>query len=192
MQKQLPMIATTARLLVAPIIFIVLFNPSPWANWWAAGLFILGSLTDWLDGYWARRYDAHTNMGKFMDPIADKILVLSVLIILLHRGRIDPIAPALLLSRDIFIGGIRSVAAADQIVIAAKTTGKWKAALQMIAVPCLFLDSQDWPLASAQIAGHIISLHTVGVAVLWLSVVLSLISGYDYTVGYFKAKGQKP
>jgi CDP-diacylglycerol--glycerol-3-phosphate 3-phosphatidyltransferase len=185
-KKSLPMAATTSRLLAAPVIFAVLLSETPWANWWGAILFILGSLTDWLDGYWARLYQAETNMGKFMDPIADKILVLSVLIILLYRGRIDPIAPALLLSRDIFIGGLRSIAAADNVIIAAKPTGKWKTALQMIAVPCLFLSEQDFPLASTQIAGYTISLNTVGVVGLWVSVGLSLISGFDYTYGYFK------
>lgn len=170
------MAATSVRFFVAPIIFVVMLSSWPFAPWLATILFILGSLTDWLDGYWARLFKAESNMGKFMDPIADKILVLSVLIILLHFKRIDPIAPAILLSRDIFIGGLRSVAAADNIIIAAKPTGKWKTALQMVAIPCLFVDLTFYNL----------DLHTIGTWALWVSVALSLVSGAEYTLGYFK------
>lgn len=174
-KKKLPMAATTTRFLVAPIIFAVLMSDCPWGQWVAAVLFIFGSLTDWLDGYWARLFHAESNMGKFMDPIADKILVLSVLIILLYYRRIDPISPAILLSRDIFIGGLRSVAAANQVIIDAKPTGKFKTALQMVVIPCLFVDVEY----------HGIRLIDIGHWGLWISVSLSLISGYQYTIGYF-------
>lgn len=170
------MAATTARFVVAPIIFVILLSDWSWGAWAAMVLFVLGSLTDWLDGYWARKYQAESNMGRFMDPIADKILVLSALIILLHFRRVDPIAPAILLARDIFIGGLRSVAAADNIIISAKPTGKWKAALQMCAIPCLFVDLDFFGL----------ELHTIGIWGLWVSVVLSLISGFEYTNAYFR------
>lgn len=179
-KKKLPMAATTSRFLVAPVIFVILLTDVPWGPWIAATLFILGSLTDWLDGYWARKYHAESNMGRFMDPIADKILVLSVLIILLHYQRIDPVAPAILLSRDIFIGGLRSVAAADNVIISAKPTGKWKTALQMVAIPCLFVD----------LSWQGVSLHDVGMWGLWVSVALSLISGLEYTLGYFRGARQ--
>ncbi|MCB0350775.1 MAG: CDP-diacylglycerol--glycerol-3-phosphate 3-phosphatidyltransferase [Bdellovibrionales bacterium] len=175
-KKKLPMAATSVRFFVAPIIFAVMLSGWKYAAWVATALFILGSFTDWLDGYWARLFHAESNMGKFMDPIADKILVLSVLIILLYFKRIDPVAPAILLSRDIFIGGLRSVAAADNVVISAKPTGKWKTALQMVAIPCLFVDIDFYG----------ISLHSIGLWTIWLSVILSIISGVEYTRGYFK------
>ena len=179
-KKKLPMMATTSRILISPIIFAVLLINTTGAAWLAAFLFILGSITDWLDGYWARKYDAQTVMGQFMDPIADKILVLSVLIILVHFRRIDPVSPAILLARDIFIGGIRSVAAASNVIIAAQPTGKWKAALQMCAIPCLFID----------LSWQGIELHQIGVVGLWMSVILSLISGAEYTLGYFRGVKQ--
>lgn len=175
-KKSLPMIATSTRFVVAPIIFIVLWIDGPFAEAVSVVLFILGSLTDWLDGYWARKFNAETNMGRMMDPIADKILVLSTLMILLDMDRIDSISPTLLLSRDIFIGGIRSVAALDNIVIAAKPTGKWKTGIQMAAIPCLFLDYE--------ILG--MNMIKIGQMGLWLSVFLSLLSGYEYTMGYFR------
>jgi CDP-diacylglycerol--glycerol-3-phosphate 3-phosphatidyltransferase len=176
------MAATSVRFIVAPIIFGVMLTGWPHAPWLAAALFVLGSLTDWLDGYWARIFDAHTVIGKFMDPIADKILVLSVLIILIHFQRIGPVAPAILLARDIFIGGVRSIAAADNVIIAAKPTGKWKTAIQMVAIPCLFVDHEAYGL----------NLYQIGVVGLWISVVLSVISGAEYTLGYFRgAKGAR-
>lgn len=179
-KKKLPMAATSVRFLVSPFIFAALLADTTSGPWIATGLFIVGSLTDWLDGYWARKFNAESNLGKFMDPIADKILVLSALIVLLHEHRIDPITPALLLARDIFIGGLRAVAAADGVVIAAKPTGKWKTGLQMVAIPCLFLD--------LQISG--VDLHSVGLWGLWVSVGLSLISGFEYSFGYFRGVKQ--
>lgn len=174
-KKKLPMAATSVRFFVAPFIFMALLSQTTYGAWVATGLFILGSLTDWLDGYWARKFNAESNLGKFMDPIADKILVLSALIVLLYEHRIDPVTPALLLARDIFIGGLRAVASANGIVIAAKPTGKWKTGLQMVAIPCLFLDFE--------ILG--INIRAVGLWGLWISVGLSLISGIQYSVGYF-------
>ncbi len=184
-KKRLPMWATSVRFVAAPFFFVFLWmsqkpGHSNAADWASAVLFILASLTDWLDGYWARKYDAQTTMGKFMDPIADKILVLSALVVLLHIGRVDPLMVALLMSRDIFIGGIRSVAAADGVIIAAKPTGKWKTAFQMIGIPCLFLADLHPALPTERI----------GYWILWASVVLSLKSGWDYTRGYFLKEPQ--
>ncbi len=170
------MAATAVRFIVAPFILASLYVDWEHGPWVATVLFIIGSITDWLDGYWARLYNAESNMGKFMDPIADKVLVLSALIILLYHHRIDPITPAILLGRDIFIGGLRAVAAADQVIISAKPAGKWKTALQMVAIPCLFLDFS------------VLSVHIrdIGLWGLWVSVGLSIISGVEYTVGYFR------
>jgi CDP-diacylglycerol--glycerol-3-phosphate 3-phosphatidyltransferase len=180
-QKKLPMAATGSRLFIAPIIYLVLVAQPAYFQWIAAVLFILGSLTDWLDGYWARKYNAESNLGKFMDPIADKILTLCVLVILIDMDRIGPAIPALLLARDIFIGGLRAVAAADQIVIAARPTGKWKTGIQMVSIPCLFVD--------VEYGGF--SLLNLGHFGLWLSVILSLISGIQYTHGYYKGAYKK-
>jgi CDP-diacylglycerol--glycerol-3-phosphate 3-phosphatidyltransferase len=170
------MAVTTVRFFVAPIIFTVLLLDLSWSYWAATILFILGSITDWLDGFLARKLNAESNMGKFMDPIADKILVLSTLIILLYYRRVDPFTPAILLARDIFIGGVRSVAAADGVIIAAKTSGKWKTGLQMVAIPCLFIDFEILNF----------TVHQIGTWILWLSVLFSIYSGAEYTLGFFR------
>ncbi len=177
-RKSLPMIATSVRFLLAPFLFIVLLDDSPRIRAVAAFIFLIASLTDWLDGYWARKFQAESNMGKFMDPIADKILVLAALVVLLQLRRIDPYSLTIILARDIFIGGLRSVAAADQVIIAAKPAGKWKTALQMIAIPCMFVDI-NW--------GRMTSLR-LGQIGLWVSVVLSLWSAGQYTWGYYRER----
>src|SRR6201986_3606460 len=134
MNRDLPMWLTLSRMAAAPIVIFILMTGWVLAGWTDAILFILASLTDWLDGYFARKYNLESNMGKFMDPIADKILVLGAILMLLDMNRVDPVMVFLFLARDPFIGGLRSVAAANQILIDAKPFGKWKTAIQMVAV----------------------------------------------------------
>lgn len=177
-KKALPMYATYARLIAGPLLVPILLWNSPWAGWTAAVLFILASITDWLDGHWARLYKAESPMGQFMDPIADKILVLAALIMLLDMGRVDPVMVIALLSRDIFIGGLRSVAAASSVIIAAKPFGKWKTAFQMVAIPCLLVYD---PLFGLPI-------YHIGYYGMWFSVILSLISGAEYTLGFYRGR----
>ncbi|MGE0763114.1 MAG: CDP-diacylglycerol--glycerol-3-phosphate 3-phosphatidyltransferase [Bdellovibrionales bacterium] len=176
-QTDLPMFFTYLRIAMAPVVMGVLYIPWVWAGWTAAILFIIGSFTDWLDGYFARRFNVESTAGKFMDPIADKLLVLGAIVMLLAMNRVDAFMVFLLLARDTFIGGVRSVAAANQIIIAAKPFGKWKTAMQMLGVPCLLIYD---PLFG------VVPLARIGYGLLWVSVVLSLISGVEYTVGYYR------
>jgi len=177
-KHNLPMLLTYSRAAAAPVILGILMSNLPYAGWLAAALFILASLTDWLDGYFARKYGVESNMGRFMDPIADKILVLGALVMLLAMGRVDPIMVFLFLARDIFIGGIRSVAAANSQIISAKPFGKWKTALQMVAIPFLLIYERLFGIPIAEI----------GYYALWVSVGLSLISGAEYTIGYYRTR----
>lgn len=177
-KHNLPMILTYSRAGAAPIILAILMSGWKWSGWVAAVLFILASLTDWWDGALARRYNLESNMGRFMDPIADKILVLGAIVMLLAMGRVDPIMVFLFLARDIFIGGIRSVAAADNLIIAAKPFGKWKTAFQMVAIPLLLVYEPQFGIPIADF----------GYYALWVSVGLSLISGAEYTVGYYNSR----
>lgn len=171
------MYATYARMMLSPFLVGLLYNPTKNHQILATILFCLGAITDYLDGYWARKFQATSDMGKFMDPIADKIITLSALVMLLYLQRIDPFLVILLLVRDIFIGGVRSIAAKDQTVIAAKNFGKWKTALQMVAIPTLMLKDTLPDMALQW-----------GYYLLWSSVLLSLISAIQYTSGYFAQK----
>lgn len=163
---------------VCPILVAFLSLDKPMWTWMAAGLFIAASITDYFDGALARKYGVISNMGKFMDPIADKILVATVLIMLVPSGRIGPIVVLLLLSRDILIGGIRSVAAADRVIIDAKAAGKWKTGMQMVGIPALLIDIDLFGLSTVDL----------GRGLLWVSVVLSIFSGYQYVQLYFENK----
>lgn len=148
----------------------------------AAALFLLASISDYYDGYFARKFNAVSNMGKFMDPIADKVLVTSILVMLIPTDRIEPWMAIIILARDNLIGGLRSVAAAENIIIDAKPAGKWKTALQMVAIPAVIIDQEYLGIPFAKI----------GYWVLWSSTILSVTSGFEYYRGYLKAKAPKP
>ncbi len=178
-QQKLPMQITISRILMVPIVVAAMWPGQLWWNIVAASLFIVASITDYYDGYFARKYNAVSNMGKFMDPIADKILVTSILTMLLFQGKVDPLMVIIILARDNFIGGIRSVAAADQVVIAAKAAGKWKTAMQMIAIPIVIIGNID---------SIIPYFDKVGYAVLWIAVILSVTSGIEYYAMYLKSR----
>lgn len=177
-KRKLPMWLTLSRMAVCPPLVVLLMMEGALWGWISAAIFVVASMTDWFDGYLARKYDAVSNMGKFMDPIADKILVATVLIMLIPSGRVGPILVLLLLTRDILIGGVRSVAAADRVIIDAKAAGKWKTGLQMVSIPAILIQTPLWgiPLVEA------------GTVLLWMSVILSLISGYQYMALYFASR----
>jgi CDP-diacylglycerol--glycerol-3-phosphate 3-phosphatidyltransferase len=175
--KKLPLIATLFRILVVPFIVVAMMVQPPFWNWIAAGLFILASLSDWLDGYWARKFNAESDLGKLLDPIADKFLVSTVLILLIPIHRIEALLVVLLLNRDIIINGLRSFAASKGKIISAGSLGKWKTGVQMVAIPALLIYENVGPLPA----------EFIGYWGLWLSFVLSYASAAEYTYKYFKS-----
>lgn len=180
--KKLPLILTVARIFATIPVAVLLLSSKNfdgyYLDWIAVLLFYTASITDYYDGYFARKYNAVTNLGKFLDPVADKILVMAILVILLHQQKIDPWMVMLFLTRDTLVGGIRAAASADGLVIPAQTTGKWKAALQMISVPFMMVN---------EIHPYFPNLK-IGYGLLWFSVLLSLISGWDYFKLYLDEK----
>ncbi len=178
----LPLFLTLSRIfLTLPIVCLALAQ-AHWTTWFAIILFIVASITDYYDGYFARKYNQVTNLGKFLDPVADKILVSSLLILFVYQQKIDIWIVVLFITRDTLVGGIRAAASADGIIIDAQTTGKWKAALQMISIPLIMTDFD-----------YIDSyLHTVkiGYFLLWFSVGLSLFSGWQYIQLYVHPKNK--
>lgn len=138
------------------------------------GFFTLLAFTDWLDGYLARKYHLITDLGKFLDPIADKILVFSVYLLLLNSQVIDPISLIVLLSREFIVAAVRMNAAVDQYVIAADSGGKIKTVLQMVSIFLLLLHVQD----SSTLAQMLVY------GLYYLSVLFALISGASYVKQY--------
>lgn len=176
--SQLPLQLTIARILITfPVAYLLTFRNSI-CDYVAVFLFIVASITDYYDGYYARKLNAVTNLGKFLDPVADKILVTSILVVLLFQQKVDIWMVILFVARDTLIGGIRAAASADGLVIPAQTTGKWKAALQMIAIPLLMMNDLHPNIQQTKL----------GYGLLWFSVLLSLISGWDYIKLYLTEK----
>ena len=135
-EMNLPNKLTIGRILAIPVFIAVFLMDYRYA---AAVIFLLAAFTDMLDGKIARKYNLVTNFGKLMDPLADKLLVMAALICLVETGDVAGWMVVIILGREFIITGMRQVAAAQGIVIAAGTTGKIKTVTQMIAIPFLFL-----------------------------------------------------
>lgn len=165
----LPNKLTMFRVILIPFFVVFMLVPvTSFDKWIALGIFIVASLTDWLDGYLARKYHLVTNFGKFMDPLADKLLVCSALICLIELDRIPSWMVILIIAREFVISGFRQVAADNGVVIAASYWGKFKTTFQMIAV-CLMI-------------ADIAALSFVTGIVTWIAVILTVVSMVDYLV----------
>ena len=165
----LPNKLTMFRVILIPFFIVFLLIPiTPYDKWIALGIFIIASLTDLLDGKIARRYNLVTNFGKFMDPLADKLLVCSALICLIELDKIPSWMVIVIIAREFIISGFRLVASDNGVVIAASYFGKFKTTFQMAAV-CLMI-------------ADIVSLYIVTQIVLWIAVILTVVSLIDYLV----------
>ena len=167
----LPNKLTMGRIIAIPVFIVVFLMGYRYA---AAVIFILAAFTDMLDGKIARKYNLVTNFGKLMDPLADKLLVMSALICLVELGDVAGWMVVVILGREFIITGMRQVAAAQGIVIAAGTTGKIKTVTQMIAIPLLILDNWPFALLSFNLPMDIIFL--------WAALVMTVVSGAEYIV----------
>lgn len=165
----LPNKLTMGRILAIPV-FIVVFLMGH--NVIATILFILAALTDMLDGKIARKYNLVTNFGKLMDPLADKLLTMAAFICLVEVGYIPGWVVIVILGREFIITGMRQVAAAQGIVIAAGMTGKIKTVTQMIAIPLLLL--KNWPCS--MFAPNF----PLDMIFLYLALLMTIVSGVEY------------
>jgi CDP-diacylglycerol--glycerol-3-phosphate 3-phosphatidyltransferase len=150
----------------------------------AAVIFVVAAITDLLDGYIARRTGQVTKLGKLLDPIADKLLVLSALILLVNIDRVSALVAILVIAREVAVSGIRAIAAGEGFIIQAETTGKYKMALQVVAITLLILEGTG--------LAELGNLHLAGIVTLYLSLVLGYISGGQYVWSFWKqvvAKG---
>ena len=172
----LPNILTILRILLIPFFIVVFAVPSISRSNWAAIIFIIASLTDWIDGYLARKYGQVTLSGKLLDPVADKLLVLSALIMLVELHRVPSWLAIVIIGRDVAITGLRAIASSIGIVIAAKEMGKMKTIVQIIALVFLIL---DYPVL---FSSRVIDFHSIGTILLWYSAILAIISAGDYII----------
>jgi len=160
----IPNILTLLRIIMIPIFYVVFFSDITNSSLFAALIFIVASLTDWFDGFLARKWSLVTNFGKIMDPLADKLLVMTALGCLLTSFRIPAWAVIVILAREMAITGLRIIAASEGVVVAADMLGKFKTVFQMVAIILLLLNN------------------FIGIYMLYIAIFFTILSGIDYII----------
>jgi cardiolipin synthase len=175
MPMNLPNLLTLSRIVAIPLVILTFYLPSPFGPWAGCVLFTAACVTDWLDGQLARRWHQQSEWGRVLDPIADKLLVATILFMLAALQRITPVTlfPALvILAREILVSGLREHLAMLHVPVPVSRLAKWKTAIQMVAIGVLLVGD----------AGPVIipPVRTLGELLLWIAAVLTIITGYDY------------
>ena len=170
---------TLARICLIPFIIAFNYMESPWNSWASLGIFLTASLTDWLDGYLARKNNQITTLGKLLDPLADKLLVLTAFLVILERQYIPAWIVIFMIGREMAITGLRAFLAAERIVLAAGRLGKWKMTFQVISLSLLFL------------GGEMKLLWQAGMITAYIALFLSLLSAYLYIEKFWLRLGEK-
>lgn len=174
MLTSLPNILTLSRIAIIPVVVALFFFPGPWPAWVSAGLFAAACITDWFDGYLARAWQEESLIGKFLDPIADKLLVAAVLIMLVANQHIAGLAvlPAVvILLREVMVSGLREFLAGLRVGVPVSRLAKWKTGIQMLAIGWLIVGEHGpstWPVTF------------IGEVGLWMAAALTLLTGWDY------------
>jgi CDP-diacylglycerol--glycerol-3-phosphate 3-phosphatidyltransferase len=174
----LPNLLTVSRILLIPVFVMLFATPTPARSLAAAVVFVVAAVTDMLDGYLARRRSQITRLGRLLDPIADKLLVLSALILLVQYDRVSALVAILIIAREVAVTGIRAIAATEGMILSAELTGKYKMALQVVAV--VFLMLEDTVLTPFG------DLHAAGTVTLYVSLVLGYVSGAKYLLNFWR------
>ncbi|WP_182199221.1 CDP-diacylglycerol--glycerol-3-phosphate 3-phosphatidyltransferase [Paraliobacillus salinarum] len=185
---------TLSRIFLIPVFILLLTLPLDFGEWSigtttlpivdfiAAMLFIVAAGTDWVDGYYARKYQLVTNLGKFLDPMADKLLVSSAFILLVEMDMIPAWIVIIIISREFAVTGLRLVAAGEGIVLAAGNLGKWKTTFQLVSISLLLL--HNFPFSFINLP--------IDIVTLYIALILTVISGVDYFVkNWHVMKGSK-
>ena len=170
----LPNLLTLSRVAVIPVFVGAFFLEGVLANWVALGLFVAAGATDFFDGFFARRRSQSSDFGRFLDPIADKLLVATALLMLAGFGRIAGvalIAAAIILLREIVISGLREYLGGLNVAVPVSKLAKWKTTVQMVAIGFLIVGAAG-PAAMPTVL--------VGEVLLWTAAVLTIVTGYDY------------
>jgi CDP-diacylglycerol--glycerol-3-phosphate 3-phosphatidyltransferase len=183
-----PNLVTMGRVLLVPVVLLFIDNFSPLRSFVAGVLYLVAAAGDGLDGYLARSRGDVTVLGKFLDPLADKLMVTAVLVFMVALGRVPAWLVVLLIARDLAITGLRSIASSQGLVIAASEGGKVKTALQLVAITLLLIHFR-YPILGL---GDSIDYHKVGMALLYLSLAMSISSAVGYVRGFLRAVGDAP
>jgi CDP-diacylglycerol--glycerol-3-phosphate 3-phosphatidyltransferase len=182
----LPNLLTLARIAAIPALVILLLYESPLTSFWAALVFGVAAVTDWLDGWLARKWQVVTVLGKFLDPLADKLIVMAALIMLIPHDRVPAWAVFLILAREMVVTGLRSIASSEGIVIAASDLGKIKTILQMVAIVGLLLHYDYYWFFGLRNEWLHVSMHHFGLFYFYVAFAMTMWSGADYLVKFFR------
>ena len=173
---------TVSRILLIPLFLIIMLVPFDWGDMHLLGvtlpvthfvgalIFIIASSTDWVDGYYARKYNLVTNMGKFLDPLADKLLVSAALIVLVELGFAPSWIVIVIISREFAVTGLRLLLAGEGEVVAANMLGKIKTWAQIVAISALLLHNIIFEMISFRF----------DIVALWVALIFTIWSGWDY------------
>ncbi|HBU11298.1 MAG TPA: CDP-diacylglycerol--glycerol-3-phosphate 3-phosphatidyltransferase [Clostridiales bacterium] len=172
MKWNAPNVLTLLRIMLIPVFVLFFFTDIPNWNIYAAIIFIAAAITDWADGYLARKMNVVSNFGKLWDPVADKLLVLAALLVLMAWGKVGFVAILVIIGRELIMSAVRAFAATKNVVIQADMAGKLKTVAQFIAIILLLL--ADWPFWFLPFS--------LGEVLLWVSVALSVYSCIAYFV----------
>ncbi|MFK7871907.1 MAG: CDP-diacylglycerol--glycerol-3-phosphate 3-phosphatidyltransferase [Oligoflexales bacterium] len=175
--RDLPNQLSLCRIATTPILLFIFPLPYDFSRFFCVGLFILAAVTDALDGFIARRFKAESALGALLDPMADKLLTTSVLVLLVYTGALWPWMSGLLLCRDVAMSGVRQIASDQGIQIPVSLMGKWKTLFLDVALLCLMIDR---PLFG-------VPFRELGMVSIWIALILSCGSAWVYVVEYWDA-----
>ena len=173
--RNLPNILTVGRLMTLPVLVILMLIPESWAAWSALALYTVGCITDWLDGFIARKMKLESNFGKFLDPISDKIFVAAVLITLVANGHLNDwglVAVLVILSREFLVSGLREFFGPKNITFPVSNLAKWKTTAQMFSLGFLIMGEYGVPVFPLNIE--------IGYTLLAAATLLTLVTGWTY------------
>ena len=170
-KKNIPNYVTYFRIAVIPLLPVVFFLQGEWSYYLSTLLFFVAGISDWVDGYLARIWQAQSNLGRFLDPIADKLLVATVLLLLVYAGRADLLPSIAIVCREILVSGLREFLAEIRISVPVSKLAKFKTAAQMLAIGALLLGPAGPSWLYAEFLGR---------ALLWIAAILTLVTGYAY------------
>jgi len=177
----LPNLLTLLRVGLVPVLVVVLLWPTPGARALAAACFLLACLTDFFDGWLARRHGLTTALGQLLDPLADKLIVAAALIMLAAvppEPRVPAWMAVVIVLRELAVTGLRGIASQSGVMLPAQELGKYKMILQMFALEALLVHYR-WPIPGI---GLEVDFHAAGMVFLWMALVLAVWSGVDYYV----------
>jgi len=183
----LPILLTWLRIVAIPLFVAVLYFPEDWlserqANVISMWIFIVAALTDWLDGYLARRWNQTTSFGAFLDPVADKLMVTAALIVLAEKGLVDPFASLIIIGREITISALREWMAqlGQSKNVAVNVIGKLKTVMQLVAIPFLLFNGVLFGLFHTNPVGRVL---------IWMAAIITLWSMVVYLKAALKTPG---